>query len=168
MSPECDVEAIETAIGVSLPTAYREFLVECGGWYREVECPFLEPTPFGEKHVIAEFHDAAEVRGLLGFVDHTEEHGHDRQQSLREVHLPIRRRNRRGSVYALDGEFRVYWDDDEFHQRFNAMADSIREYLDLRREDNLPDKPAGYDSIYLLAESFDEFISKLRSYSADG
>lgn len=68
----------------------------------------------------------------------------------------------RGFVYALDGEFRGYWSDEEFQQTFNAMADSIREYLELRHENKLPEKPVGYESLYLVAEDFDQFLASCR------
>jgi SMI1-KNR4 cell-wall len=165
--PDRDVEAIEAEIGVPLPASYREFLAECGGWWRDLCCPSQEPTPFGE-HVITGFHDAAEVRGLLDSMITprnmvTIGYGHFGAFTCLSV-AGIDR----GSVYALDSEFRVFWSDEEFHQRFNAMADSIREYLELRRSDSLPEKPAGYDSLYLLADDFDEFLSLCRSCSEDG
>ncbi|MHC5537005.1 hypothetical protein ACYOEI_01880 [Singulisphaera rosea] len=65
----------------------------------------------------------------------------------------------RGAVYALDGEFRCFWPDEEFEARFIAMADEIRDYLELRRTGQLSMKPAGYDSLYFLADDFDEYLS---------
>lgn len=155
---DLDVEAIEAGIGVPLPESYRRFLVECGGWWSDICCPCLEPTPFGE-HVITGFHDAAEVRGLLDSMITprnmvTIGYGHRGKYTCLSV-AGIDR----GSVYALDSEFRVFWSDEEFEQRFNAMADSIRQYLNLRRSESLPEKPAGYDSLYLLATDFDAFLS---------
>jgi hypothetical protein len=32
---DADVGAIEAAIGVSLPSSYRDFLLKCGGWWGE-------------------------------------------------------------------------------------------------------------------------------------
>jgi hypothetical protein len=72
-------------------------------------------------------------------------------------------RDARGCVYALDSEFRCYWQDDEFNRRFPAMADCLREYLRLRRGRELVQKPAGYDSLYLVAQSFDEFLQSCRA-----
>jgi hypothetical protein len=69
----------------------------------------------------------------------------------------------RGRVYALDGELRAYWSNEEFEKRFNAMDPAIREYLKLRVEEKLPPKPVGYDNIYLIARSFDEFLSECRA-----
>src|SRR5690606_33083072 len=71
----------------------------------------------------------------------------------------------RGCVYALDGEFRAYMDDDEFWQRYPDLDPSIQEYLRARAEGELPQKPAGYENIYFLAESFDIFLNALRPCS---
>lgn len=157
-----DIAALEDDLGVPLPARYREFLAGVGGWYGDFVCPCREPTPFGEHHGRG-FHDAGAVRGLL-----------DSLITPRNM-ITIGWGNfsmytclsiagiDRGSVYALDGDFRVYWSDEEFHLRFNAMADEIREYLRLRREDQLPEKPIGYDSLYLVAEDFDEFLDQCQA-----
>lgn len=146
--PECDIRKIEEAIGVSLPQPYREFLANCGGWWRDISCPCQEPTPFGENHVITGFHDAAELHSLLTSMITprnmvTIGYGHFAKYTCLSIAGVDH-----GAVYALDGEFRAFWGDDEFHERFNAMADSIKAYLELRRSDSLPDKPAGYENLY--------------------
>lgn len=165
-SPKGDTKTIEMAIWVSLPEPYRKFLAECGGWWKDICCPCQEPTPFGE-HVITGFHDAAEVLGLVDSMITprnmiTIGYGHFGAYTCLSV-AGIDR----GSVYALDSEFRVYWSDEYFHQRFNALANCIQEYLDLRREDRLSQKPAGYDSLYLLASDLDEFLNRCRRCSDD-
>jgi hypothetical protein len=157
-----DVAAIEEAIGVAIPAPYRRFLAECGGWCGDRLCPCDEPTPFGEEHWLREFHDAAGVHGLLDSMITprnmiTIGTGH----FAKYLCLSIAGIDR-GADYALDGEQRGWWDDETFHARYNAMADSIREYLDLRERDELPDKPAGYDHIYRLAGDFDEFLTLCR------
>ncbi|MDZ4783401.1 MAG: SMI1/KNR4 family protein [Planctomycetia bacterium] len=156
---ERDVGAIEAAIGVALPPAYRTFLAECGGWCGDIRCPSEQPTPFGN-HTIAGFHDATAVHDLLDSMITprnmvTIASGHFGACTCISI-AGIDR----GSVYALDSEFRVFWSEEEFHQRFNAMADCVREYLDLRRLDQLPEKPAGYESTYFLASDFDEFLKR--------
>ncbi len=161
-----DIDALEAEIGVPLPARYREFLADFAGWWGDVCRPCREPTPFGD-HVIAGFHDAGEVRGLLDSMITprnmvTIAYGHFGAFTC----LSIAGIDR-GSVYALDSEFRVYWSDEEFHQRFNAMAENIREYIRLRREDLLPEKPVGYDSLYLIAEDFDEFLAQCRSFEEE-
>lgn len=162
--PACDIDSIESRLGVRLPESYREFLRVCGGWWQDILCPCREPTPFGEEHVVTGFHDAAEVDGALDllFVPRNMVmigYGHFSKFTCLSV-AGIDH----GAVYALDGEYRAYWDDDEFHQRFNGMADSIRAFLELRRTDALPEKPAGYENAYILAGSFDEFLSLCRPY----
>lgn len=162
--PVCDLDSIESRVGVRLPESYREFLRVCGGWWRDIRCPCREPTPFGENHVVTGFYDAGEVAiSLDSFIVPRNMvvigYGHFSKDTC----LSIAGIDR-GSVYALDGEFRAYWDDDEFHQRFNGMGDGILHYLELRRAGELPEKPAGYENAYLLAESFDEFLLQCRPF----
>lgn len=161
-----DIAAIESDIGVALPEPYRMFLNCCGGWWGDILCPAREPTPFGE-HNLSGFHDAAEVRGYLdsnitprNMV--TIGTGHFAKYTCLSV-AGIDR----GAVYSLDGEFRCFWTDEEFELRFNAMDDEIRRYLELRRTERLSEKPAGYDSLYLLADTFDEFLRLCHPVSED-
>lgn len=145
-----------------LPPSYRAFLRTCGGWCGDLLCPCREPTPFGSEHWLNGFHDAGEVRGLLHSLITprnmvTIAWGHFAKYTCLSV-AGIDR----GSVYALDGEFRGYWSDEEFERRFNAMDDEIRDYLALRRGDQLPEKPAGYESVYLLAGDFETFLAACR------
>jgi len=165
--PACDIDVIESRVGVRLPESYREFLRVCGGWWRDILCPCGESTPFGEEHVVTGFYDAAEVANslecpfvprnmvLIGYAHFA------KYTSLSIAGID------RGSVYALDGEYRAFWDDEEFHQRFDGMEDSIRQYLKLRRNDDLPEKPVGYENAYFLAGSFDEFLELCTPYDPD-
>jgi hypothetical protein len=119
--PENNIQALEAGIGVPLPASYRAFLAMCGGWWGDILVPCQEPTPFGSEHWISAFHHAGEVRGLLDSMITprnmvTIGSGHFAKYTCLSV-AGIDR----GSVYALDGEFRVYWTDEEFHQRFNAL-----------------------------------------------
>lgn len=157
-SADSDIGALELELGVTLPSEYRGFLVACGDWWGDVACPCREPTPFGTKHWVNGFHDAGEVSGLLDSMITprnmiTIGWGHFAKYTCLSV-AGIDR----GAVYALDGESRAYWPDEEFEQRFNSMADEIRNYLNLRRGNELPEKPAGYNCAYLLADSFAEFL----------
>ncbi len=160
---DSDMEAVEAGIGVSLPAEYREFLARCGGWWGDIICPCREPAPFGDSFWNSGFHGAGEVRSLLDSMITPRNMitigcGHFAKYTC----LSIAGIDR-GAVYGLDGEFRAYWSDEEFHQRFNAMDEKIRDYLQLRCEDKLPEKPAGYDNLYLLAGGFDEFLSSCRA-----
>src|SRR5262249_38134820 len=150
--PDRDVESIEAAIGVLLPPEYRKFLLSCGGWSGDVLCPCQEPTPFGEDHVTSAFHDAGEVRGLLGSLITPRNmitiavgpFGGYTCLSIAGID--------HGWVYALDGEFRADWSDEEFEQRFHDMDLSVRRYLELRAEAKLARKLAGYSNVYILAK----------------
>jgi hypothetical protein len=158
-----NVDSIEKVIGVVLPDSYRRFLLECGGCWSDIFCPCAEPTPFGKDHGIAGFHDAKEVRNLVdSFITPrnmvTIATGHFAKYTC----LSIAGIDR-GWVYALDGEGRAWWSDETFEKRFNAMDGAIKEYLALRRQDQLPQKPAGYDHLYLLADNFDGFLSSCES-----
>lgn len=158
-----DIEALENCIGVTLPASYRQFLASCGGWCGNLLCPCREPTPFGHDHWLSGFHDAGEIQEILTSMIVPRNmvmiaYGHFEKFTCLSV-AGIDR----GFVYALDGEFRAYWSDAEFQETFNAMADSIREYLELRREDNLPEKAVGYESLYMIAEDFDQFLASCRS-----
>jgi tetratricopeptide (TPR) repeat protein len=159
---DCDVEAVERAVGVRLPDGYRKFLERFGGWWGDLVCACQEPTPFGQDHCIAGFCDAGGVLNLLesrvtppNIISFG--YGHFEKYTCLSV-AGIDR----GVVYAADGEARSSWSDEEFHQRFNGMADSIRDFLRLRREGKLRKKPPGYENLYLLAQDFDEFLSSCR------
>ena len=152
-----EVEALERDIGVRLPDDYREFVQIGGGYYGSVSCPCREPSPFGT-HILSGFETIRGVRSVLNSMVVprnmvTVASGHFGQlTALSFAGIDL------GCVYAIDSEFRCYWSDEEFHRTFTAMDDSIREYLRVRRVGELVQKPAGYDSLYLLADSFDEFL----------
>ncbi|WP_236616005.1 SMI1/KNR4 family protein [Rhodopirellula europaea] len=158
-APLCDIYQIENATGVKLPKAYRTFLQKCGDWWGDILCPAMEPTPFGE-HIICAIHSADGVYRLLDSMITprnmiTIGSGHFGSFTC----LSIAGIDR-GAVYALDSEFRSRWPDSRFHERFNAMADSIKEYLKMRADGKLPDKHDSYDSVFLLAEDFDSFLTR--------
>lgn len=162
-----DIERIESTIGVRLPTEYRAFLLQCGMSYGDAECSCQEPTPFGDTHGICAFDDAAGVYGLLDSMITPRN-----MITIGDFHfakytcLSVAGIDR-GAVYALDGECRAFWTDEEFELRFNAMADEIRDYLQLRRNNQLEQKPAGYDNVYRLADSFDAFLQSLTKIEDD-
>lgn len=156
-----DVSANEAAIGVSLPTEYKQFLKTGAGWWGDVCCPSEEPTPFGD-HVLCGFHDADETSAILDSMITprnmiTIASGHFGAFTCLSV-CGIDR----GAVYALDSEFRSRWPDEMFYERFNAIADSIKDYLRLRRDGNLPQKHDSYDSLYLLAPDWETFLSRCK------
>ena len=167
LATEADASRIEERVGVGLPPDYRRFLLSVGENWGCGELPFRETTPRGEDHEIMCFHSAGEVEDLL-----------DSMITPRNM-LTIGVGNfaaytclsicglDRGYVYALDGEFRAYMNDEEFWERYPNLAPEIQEYLRIRAADELSAKPAGYENVYLLAESFEEFLIALRPCDDD-
>jgi hypothetical protein len=166
VASQCDVLALEAAIGTSIPDEFRRFLL-LGADYRGcIWCPTSTPSPFGD-HGLCSFDSA---RDILGVIDSfmtprnmitigSGDFGMFTCLSVCGID--------RGSVYGLDGEYRCFWPDEEFERRFSAMSDDIREYLRVRREGGLPQIPAGYDSCYVLASSFTEYLSLCRPESLE-
>src|SRR5262249_39783151 len=142
---EGDIEILERQIGARLPEDYRKFAHIGGGYVGALSCPCKEPSPFGD-HILSGFDTVAEVSSVLDslipprnmITIASGDFGQFTCLSFAGID--------RGCVHALDSEFRCYWQDDEFHQRFKAMAHSVREYLRLRRGGELLQRPAGYDS----------------------
>jgi hypothetical protein len=157
-----DVEALERQIGARLPEDYRKFAQIGGGYVGALSCPCKEPSPFGV-HILSGFDTIAEVSSVLDSMITPRNMVTIASGDFGQFTCLSFAGIDRGCVYALDSEFRCYWQDEEFHQRFKAMADCVREYLRLRRGGELLPKPAGYDSLYLLAESFDEFLQLCRA-----
>jgi hypothetical protein len=60
-----------------------------------------------------------------------------------------------------DGEGRFAWPDEMFYQRFANLSPTIESYLAMRKRSKLPKKPKGYEHMYRLAESFEEFVERL-------
>jgi hypothetical protein len=44
---------------------------------------------------------------------------------------------------------------------FTALDPTIEQWLARRRDGQFPTKPRGYESLYLLAQDFDEFVNRL-------
>lgn len=66
-----------------------------------------------------------------------------------------------GQIFSLDTELRFYWDESDI-ARYPHLAPEIREFFRMRDADELPSRPWGYDNCYHVANTFREFISKLR------
>jgi hypothetical protein len=163
----CDIAQIETRASVRLPASYKRFLKQCGGWWGDLLCDCTVPTPFGS-HIIAGFHQADQIYSLLDSNiaprnTITIAVGHLGQYTVLSV-AGIDY----GSVYALDSEFRASWSDEKFYKRFNAIADEIEAFLELRRKDSLPEKHDSYRSLYHIANDFDEFVAKCRPATSPG
>jgi hypothetical protein len=159
---EAHVSYVESLIAAQFPKDYRDYLVSVPRVHF-AESVFIgcrEPTPFGVAHFHS-MHSISDVEGLL-----------DSDLTPRNM-ITIATGNLNkyvclsivgidhGAVYALDGDYRCFWDDNQFQRAFPNMADSIREYLAIRARDELPDKPFSYSTLYRIADSFTEFVEGL-------
>lgn len=155
------IEELESLIGVPLPLDYRTFLLEVGGGYLpDLVAPCTVPTPFG-RHIVTSLHSAGEVIGLLDSEKAPRNmicigYGHFGMTTC----LSIAGLDH-GQVLSLDTEMRFFWDDETL-DRFPALDPSIREFFRMRDAEELPWSPWGYENCYHLADSFDEFLEKLR------
>ena len=160
---EDEVRSVELQIGIRLPIAYRNFLLETGGGYLQdgiAECE--EPTPFGEMN-IGEFYPITGIDRLL-----------DSSITPRNM-ICIGGGNfgmttclslvglDHGHVYALDTEMRIYWNESDLSTRPH-LHESIVDFFRLRDCDELPGKSWGYDNCYRVAGSFEAFLAKLHRY----
>jgi hypothetical protein len=162
------IEKLEYLIGVRLPPDYRSFLLEVGGCSLRdtlVECTV--PTPFGE-HVLTEFFSVDEVIGSLysgGIAQSGRVLTPRNMISISYGHfgaitcLSIAGIDH-GQVFSLDTEMRFFWD----HETLNAyphLDPSVRGFFRLRDAHELPERPWGYENCYHVADSFEEFVSKM-------
>ncbi len=155
------IDQLEALIGVPLPADYRAFLLEVGGGeLHDVIAPCTVPTPFGE-HIITCLHTVEEVINLLDSTVTPRNmigigYGHfGRTTCLSVAGLD------HGQVFSLDTEMRYYWDEETL-SRYPHLDPTIREFFRLRDADELPERAWGYDNCYHVADSFTEFVSKMR------
>lgn len=66
-----------------------------------------------------------------------------------------------GHVYLHDHEGRSAWPDKTFRESFPNLHPEIQQYLALRKQGELPEKPKGYEHAYRLATTFSEFVECL-------
>lgn len=158
--PESAIKALESRIGVTLPEQYRKHLLISGGGYLE-DCmvPCKGPTPFGELNIcelwplddILSMIESDIIPRSLLFIGA----GHLGKGTCISI-AGIDH----GKVYAFDSEMRYYWTQDEIDAR-PYLVPSIVEFFQLRDDDELPERPFGYENCYEVADSFDEFIEML-------
>lgn len=161
---EEQVQALEDAIGSSLPEDYRAFLLKYGGTFLDFEAPVQEPSPFGSTFSQTGFHslysdpdESGDIRGYLSsqivprnmIVIASGDFGQATCLSFAGID--------KGSVYLFD-EYQMAFAD-ESHMYYQ-MFESVREFLSLRDNDELEVKPPGYDHCYKSATSFTEFLSR--------
>lgn len=161
VADESTIRDLEKAIGTPLPTDYREFLMTTGGGYVRGLAECTCPTPFGESN-ITELHDVKQI------IDHLDSsvtprnmicigYGHFGMTTC----LSIAGLDH-GQVFALDTEMRFYWTEEEL-SRLPALAPSIKGFFRQRDAGELPRRPWGYTNCYHIADSFSEYLSKLKA-----
>lgn len=161
-----EIIEIERQIGVRLPAQFRAFVDETGGGYVDnllAKC--LVPTPFGEANLV----ELCSLQSILRLLDSdvTPRNmiciglGHFGMTTC----LSIAGIDH-GSVYALDTEMRYYWTSEKL-SAYPDLDPSIVEFFQMRDEDELPERPWGYENCYLIAESFDHFLAKLYPAESD-
>jgi hypothetical protein len=163
------VRTFEGRFSLQLPADYRDFLVHHGGEMGSASCPFQEPTPLGSAAPIDRFYGftssdrtdnvLSATKLIDGAPDVIAIGG-----NLMGGMLWLKCTGRDASyVYLHDPEGRFAWTDSMFHEMFPQLGDEIRQYLELRKKGQLPQKPKGYEHVYQLAKSFTEFVDRLEA-----
>ena len=167
------VENYEKAFGLTLPADYRKFLATFGGVSLGATYPFAELTPFGRRGMIDCFfgfapHEAGarktwDVHSATDLIEGAPAVvaiGDDLMGGMTWLKCTG---EDAGSVYFHDPQRRyTNWRDADFYSRFPNLQPEIRQYLELRRANQLPKKKRGYENVYLIARSFSEFIALLQ------
>ena len=155
------VEHLESLIGVRLPGDYRTFLLNVdSGDLGDALANCTQPTPFGE-HIMAELFSAANVEDLLDSTVTPRNmicigYGHFGRTTC----LLIAGAGH-GHLFSLDTETRHYKWTAEVLKSLPHLAESVREFFRLRDADELPECPWGYENLFHIADSFNEFVGKL-------
>ena len=159
------VEHLERLVGVPLPADYREFLLSVGGGCIDAWSPCGGPTPFGDATCVNSLHSAEEVADLLtsnvtprNMVCVSFGHGGS-TGCLSVAGLD------RGQVFALDTDMRYFWDQERIAS-WPHLDPSIKDFFRRRDADELPRRPWGYENCYRMADSFTQFLERLRSPDA--
>lgn len=156
-----EVERLERLIGVSLPSDYRSFLLTVGGGDLDALSPCDGLTPIGNACSVCRLYTVAEVIDRLDSAVTPRNmicvsFGNGGQTGCLSVAGLDH-----GQVFALDTQMRSYWDADTL-ARLPHLAPEIREFFRQRDAGELPGRPWGYDNCYAMAESFTEFLARLR------
>ena len=164
------VAELEHEYGLRLPAEYRAFLLQFGGWTGSATCDFLEqPTPLGDGAWIDLFYgrmvpeyQVYDIRWATDSVGDAPAFVAVASGGMNGSMVVVRCGGPDdGYVYFFDRDQRSLWPDDEFRRMFPSLSPLIVEYLERRRAEQLPPKPAGYESYYLLGRGFNEFIARL-------
>lgn len=170
------VTQFESELRFRLPKEYRNFLLEFGGWTGSATCDFLEqPTPLGTGccidlfygHMVPEY-EVYDVRWATDSIGGAPDFVAVAAGGMNGCMAVVRCGGPdEGHVYFLDRDQRSLWPDEEFHRMFPGLHPSIQEYLKGRKARKLLSKPEGYESLYLLARGFDEFVERLKPVDWD-
>ncbi len=159
------VRNFERRFKLNLPADFRSFLVLHGGVNGTAICPMIEPTPFGTSTIITAFYGFHEDE--IGDTTEMIEGAPDiialGSEGLGRMFWLFCAEPYIGHVFVRDHYGRSSWSDEEFF-KWPDLAPEIRHYLDLRREGKLPEKPEGFEDVYLVARSFTDFIDSLQPY----
>jgi hypothetical protein len=160
------VGAFERRFGLSLPADFRTFLVRHGGFKGEAVCPMIEPTPFGNSTIITGFYGfhADEIGETTDLIEGAPKIIALGSECLGRMFWLFCAEPYVGHVFVRDHYGRSSWSDEDFF-KWPHLAPEIRQYLDLRREGKLPEKPEGFEDVYLVARSFTDFIDSLQPHN---
>lgn len=161
------VSEYEARFALALPADYREFLFHHGGVIGAANCEFQEPTPFGAVTCIDSFYGFTQgdrrdnVTGATELIDGAPDVVAIGSNLIGSMFWLKCSGRDRCNVYMHDHEGRFAWPDKMFHDMFSNLDPVIKDYLALRNRGKLPEKPKGYEHVYRLAVSFEEFIERL-------
>lgn len=161
------VQEYEARFSLRLPTDYREFLAHHGGVVGDAECPFLELTPCGRATTVDNFYGFTKkgrtdnVGEMTELIDGAPDVVAIADNLLGAMFWLKCTGTDAGYGYMHDHEGRSAWPDETFHSMFSNLDPGIQHYLDLRREGKLPVKRVGYEHVYLVGKSFEQFLYSL-------
>lgn len=159
------VERLESRIGVLIPSDFCDFLTSIGPGYLDAWAPCNDPTPFGD-HGITSIHSVPEIEELLDSVIVPRNMICIGTGDFEAITCLSICGLDRGAVYSFDGEMNFFKDIDG-PQQFYANSPLAKEFYRMRDADELPQRPWGYENCYLVADSFTEFLAKIRPDNGD-
>jgi len=169
-SSEALVREYEKRFSLKLPGDYRNFLVRFGGFFAPggAVCPYQEPTPCGNEALIDRFYGFTSPDRSDNVIYNTELiDGYPDVVAIGDnlmggmIWLKCIGRGA-GCMYMHDHEGRSAWPEEMFSRMFPNLSPEIKDYLELRRQGQLPRKPKGYEHVYQIATSFTDFINRLQ------
>ena len=155
-------QEIEKLIGRDLPESLKKYLDSLDNEMLSpsYSFPVKEPSPFGEAVIECAFlptldylnNDEFFEMGMLCIGNNLFGNG---------IYLSVREKDF-GYVYYWDHDYRCFWDDETFYKMFPNLAGEIVDYLGKRKNGQVPTKEEDYESFYLAAETFEEFIEIMK------